>query len=121
MRSSASVGVVLDFLQPRRDGRLGELVLVVLRLGQQSFLAAVFLVHFLHLLRDGGDLGFQFLDGGLLGGEVAGDEQRGRDQVGLDTSCLPTVKSGFSFVFLSLSSMMSRGLAASRQPSLTIM
>ena len=32
--------------------------------------------------------------------------------------CLPTVKSGFSFVFLSLSSTMSRGLAASRQPSL---
>ena len=32
--------------------------------------------------------------------------------------CLPTVKSGFSLVFLSLSSMMSRGLAASRQPSL---
>ena len=68
-------------------------------------------------LLDGRDFGFQLLDGSLLGGEVAGDDQRG----GISSAlyfCLPTVKSGFSLVFLSLSSTMSRGLAASRQPSL---
>ena len=65
-------------------------------------------------------LGLQALDGGLFLGKVAGDEQRGGIRSALNF-CLPTVKSGFSFVFLSLSSMMSRGMAASRQPSLTSM
>ncbi len=63
-----------------------SLSLSFLAVGQQAFLAAVFLGHFFHLLLDGGDFGFQLLDGGLFGGEVAGDDQRGRDQFGFDTS-----------------------------------
>ena len=65
------------------DALGGELALFSAGLGQQPLLAAVFLGHFLQRLLDGRGLGFQFLDGRLLGGEVAGNHQRGWDQLGL--------------------------------------
>ena len=51
--------------------------------GQQPFLAAVFLGHFLHLLLERGELGLQLLDGILFVRKVAGDDERGRDEFGL--------------------------------------
>ena len=63
---------------------LGDLALVVLGLFQQAFLAAVFLVQLLHLLRRWlPSRASSVVDGLLLGREVAGDDQRRRDQVGL--------------------------------------
>ena len=41
----------------------------------------MFLGHFLYLLREGGELRFQCVDGGLFLGEVAGDYEGGRDQL----------------------------------------
>jgi hypothetical protein len=70
---------------------------------QQPLLAAVLLCHLFDLLPDGCDFALQLLDGGLFGGEAAGDDQ----------------PSSFDLFFLS--SMMGQSRAASRQPSLTIM
>ena len=66
--------------------RLGsDLLLVAFAfdgLFQQTFLAAVFLgISSVELLLDRGEFGFQLLDGRLFGGEVAGDEKRGGNQV----------------------------------------
>ena len=71
-----------DLLQPGGDGGLGELVLVVPGVVQQPAFAAVFLGHFLHLLGHAGEQRLQRLDGDLFLGVVAGDDERGRDQLG---------------------------------------
>ena len=75
--------VASDRGQPGLDAELGQFALVILGLVQQALLAAVFLVQLLHLAADGVALGFLLLDGGLLGGEIAGDDQGRRDQVGV--------------------------------------
>ena len=43
----------------------------------------MFLGHFFHLLLEGGDVGLQFLIGGLLFGKVAGNDECGRNQFSL--------------------------------------
>ena len=54
--------------------------------GQQPVLAAVLLPHFVELLLEAGEFGLQGGDGIPLGGEVAGDEQGGGDEVGLEAA-----------------------------------
>ena len=83
------VRVVADLLEPRLHGFGGDLLLLALAfddLGQQPFLAAVLLAHFVELLLERGELGFERFDGIALGGEVAGDEERRRDEVGLEAA-----------------------------------
>ena len=55
----------------------GDLLLVALALDdfrEQPFLAALLLPHFVELLLDGGEFGFDGVDGIPFGSEVAGDE-----------------------------------------------
>ena len=80
LRSSAASGSPLISFSRAVTLALVSLSLSFMASASRPFLAAVFLGHFLHLLLDGRELGLQLLDGGLLGGEVAGDDERGRDQ-----------------------------------------
>src|SRR5690554_704736 len=65
------------------DAGLGDLVLVVQGVAQQAVVAAVFLQIAFQRLGSAVQLGLQAVDLGLLFGKVAGDDQGGRDQVGL--------------------------------------
>ena len=53
---------------------------------EQPFLAALFLARFVELLLDAGGVGVQGGDRIALGGEVAGNEQRGGHEVGLEAA-----------------------------------
>jgi hypothetical protein len=74
----------LDFLEPCRDRCPGNLLLLVLPLGQQPVLTPMFLGHFLQLLGYGGNFSLQGFDTALLFAEVAGYEHWGRNQVSLE-------------------------------------
>ena len=80
--SSGRSLLVLGFLEPRAGERLGDLV-VVHGLGQQAVLDGVLL----DVLLDGAGgffgRGGQLVDLGLLVGEVAGNDERRRDEVHL--------------------------------------
>ena len=77
------IGVALDLGQPGFDAGLGEFAFVGLGVGQQTVLAAVFLVEFLHLPGDGVAVGFELFDGGLFLGKVPGHDERLRDEIGV--------------------------------------
>ena len=81
------VGVVADLLEPRLHGLGGDLLLVALaldHLGEQPFLAAFSSRFSSSCCSMRGELGFERFDGIPLGGEVAGDEKRRGDEVGLE-------------------------------------
>ena len=75
--------VVHGLFEAGIDAGFGQLALVGFGLEEQAVLAAVFLVEFLHLAGDGVAVGLQLLDGRLFLGEVAGDDERLRDEIGV--------------------------------------
>ena len=88
----AFVGVVLvlaDFLEAGLHAFSGDLLLLTLAFddfGEQPLLPALFLAGFVELLLNAGEFGFERGDCILLDGKVAGDEQRGGDEVGLEAA-----------------------------------
>ena len=83
------VGVAGDLLEAGLHAFGGDLLLLALAFddfGEEPFFAALFLAGFVELLFDAGEFGFTGGDGIALGGEGAGDEQGGRDEVGLEAA-----------------------------------
>ena len=78
----------------------------------------LFLGQLLDLLLQGGECRFlEFLDGRLLLGEVAGDDQRGGNQLGLAYFFLADREVGLLFGLLALVFDDNGAWLASRQPS----
>src|SRR5690606_29326081 len=73
----------LGFFQRFLGGSLSELALVVHGVGEQAFVATVFLDVLLNRSGCRFGLGSQFVHPGLVVGEVAGDDQSGREEVHL--------------------------------------
>lgn len=107
---------MFNLLQPVLDSLGREVALISLGLGEQALLAAVLLVQFLD--RAGGILGcdFKLFQRRLLLCKVPGDDERWRDQFGLQLF-LPIVKSGSSVNLPSLFLTSSRICRAAAQPS----
>jgi hypothetical protein len=83
------VGVAGDVFEAGLEGFGSDFLLLALAFddfGQQPVLAALFLAGFVELLLDAGEFGLQGGDGIALGGEIAGDEQGGGDEVGLEAA-----------------------------------
>ena len=86
------VGIVRVFgylLKASLQGFDGDFLFLTLAFddfGQQPFFAALFLPRFIELLLQRGEFGLTSGDGITLGGKVAGDEQGGRDEVGLEAA-----------------------------------
>ena len=83
------VRVLADLLEARLHGLGGDLLLLALALDhfrEQPFLTALLLSLFVELLFDGGEFAFDGGDGISLGSEIAVNENRRGDEVGLEAA-----------------------------------